>query len=152
VDFPHPRAGGSEKRINLGFQVTKHPFLIENNENHIIRHPLNRERQTILKDSVLKKCLNMDTHVHLFLTGGAGIGKTFTAKTLFQILIRIYDSNNSSDPMKPKGIIVAYTGKDAYNVGGTTIHYAFLMPFNKSHFLPLSKEMLDALSKIYDKL
>jgi hypothetical protein len=73
-------------------------------------------------------------------------------KALFQMLIRIYDSNNSSDPMKPKGLIVAYTGKTAYNVGGTTIHYAFLMPFNKSHFLPLRKEMLDILSKLYDKL
>jgi hypothetical protein len=73
-------------------------------------------------------------------------------KALFQMLIRIYDSNNSSDPMKPKGLIVAYTGKAAYNAGGTTVHSAFLMPFNKSQFLPLSKEMLDTLSKIYDEL
>jgi hypothetical protein len=34
--------------------------------------------------------------------------------------------------MKPKGLIVAYKGKAAYNAGGTTIHSAFLMPFNKS--------------------
>jgi hypothetical protein len=60
--------------------------------------------------------------------------------------------DNSSDPMKPKGIIVAYTEKDAYNAGGTTIHSAFFMPFNKSQFLPLIKEMLDTLSKIYEKL
>jgi hypothetical protein len=26
------------------------------------------------------------------------------------------------------------------------------MPFNKSHFLPLNKEMLDTLSNIYEKL
>jgi hypothetical protein len=53
--------------------------------------------------------------------------------------------------MKPKGLIVA-TRKDAYNASGTTIHSAFLMPFNKSQFLPLSKEMLDTLSNIYDEL
>jgi hypothetical protein len=92
---------------------------------------------------VLKKCLSMHTLVHLFLTGGAETGKTFTAKALFQMLIQIYESNNSSDPMKPKGLIVAYIGKDAYNAGGTTVHSAFFMPFNKSRFLPLSKEMLD---------
>jgi hypothetical protein len=107
--------------------------------------------QTILKDIALKKHLNMDTHVHLFLIGGAGTGKTFIAKALFQMIIQIYDSNNSSDPMKPKGLIVAYTGKNAYNAGGTTIHSTFLMPFNKS-LLPLSKEMLDTLSKIYEEL
>jgi hypothetical protein len=44
ADLPHPQAGGIEKCINLGFQVTKHPFLIENNEYHIIKHLLNREQ------------------------------------------------------------------------------------------------------------
>jgi hypothetical protein len=110
---------------------------------------LNREQQAILKDNAMKKCLNMHTLVHLFLTSGA---KTFAMKALFQMLIRIYDSNSSTDPMKPKGLIISYTGKAAYNAGGTTIHSVFLMPFNKSHFLPLSKEMLDTLYKIYDKL
>jgi hypothetical protein len=93
---------------------------------------LNREQQAILKDTAIKKCLNMHTHVHLFFTGEAGTCNTFTAKALFQMLIRIYDSNNSFDPMKPKGLIVSYTGKVAYNADGTTVHSAFFMPFNKS--------------------
>ena len=54
--------------------------------------------------------------------------------------------------MKWKVLIIAYTCKAAYNVGGTTIHSAMLMPFNNSHFLPLSKELLDTLSKLYDGL
>ena len=54
--------------------------------------------------------------------------------------------------MKSKGLIVVYTEKVAYNAGGTTVHSAFLMPFNKSQFLPLSKEMLDTLSKLYEEL
>ena len=94
----------------------------------------------------------MDTPVELFLTGGAGTSKTFIVKALFQMLIGIYDSNNSSDPMKSKGLIVAYTGNTTYNAGGTIVHFAFLMPFNKSQFLPLSKEMLDTLSKLYEEL
>jgi hypothetical protein len=88
----------------------------------------------------------------VLLTGRAGTCNTFTAKALFQILIRIYDSKNSYDPMKPKGLIVAYTGKVAYNAGGTIVHSRFCMPFNKSRFLPLNKEMLDTLSKIYEEL
>ena len=54
--------------------------------------------------------------------------------------------------MKPKILIVSYTGKVAYNASGTMVHFAFLMPFNKSQFLPLRKEMLDTLSKIYEEL
>ena len=46
----------------------------------------------------------------------------------------------------------AYTGKYSYNAGGKTIYSTLLMPFNKSHFLPLNKEMLDTLSKLYDEL
>ena len=71
VDLPRPPAGGGEKCINIGFQVTKHPFLIENNEYHRIRRLLNQEQQTIVKDIVVKKCLNMDTPLHLFLTSRA---------------------------------------------------------------------------------
>ena len=68
------------------------------------------------------------------------------------MLIRIYDSQNTTDPMKPKGLILAYTGKAAYNAGGTTIHSALLMPFNKSQLFSLSKEVLDNLSKLYQEL
>jgi hypothetical protein len=152
ADFPRPPMTESEKCINLGFQVTKYSFLIENNEYHRTRRMLNHEQQTILKDISLKKWLNMNSPVHVFLTARVGTCKTFTGKALLQMLIRIYDSNNCSDLMKPKGLIVAYTGKVAYNVGGTTIHSSFLMPFNKSQFLPLSKEMLHTLSKIYEEL
>jgi hypothetical protein len=54
--------------------------------------------------------------------------------------------------LKPKGLIVTYTGKASYNTSGKTIHFAFLMPFNKSQFIPLSREMLDTLSKFYHEL
>jgi hypothetical protein len=94
----------------------------------------------------------MNNPVHVFLTTRAGTSKTFAAKALFQMIIRVYDSNNCSDPMKPKGLIVAYIGKATYNAGGTIVHSAFLIPFNKSQFLPLSKETLDTLSKIYEEI
>jgi Cdc6-like AAA superfamily ATPase len=136
-----------KKSINLGFQVKNHPFFLENEEYYRIRRMLNREQQEIVKDIAFKKCSDMHTPLYLFLTGGAGTGKTFTTKVIFQMLIRIYDAYNTNDPLKPKGLILAYTGKATYNAGGTTIHSALLMPFNKSHFLPLSKEMLDTLSK-----
>ena len=71
-DFPCPRATAIEKRINLVFQVTKNHFFIENNKYYRVRILLNREQQEILKDIAMKKCLNMHTLVHLFLTCGAG--------------------------------------------------------------------------------
>jgi hypothetical protein len=54
ADLPCPRAAAIEKRINLGFQVTKYPFFIENNEYYRVRRLLNREQQTIIKDIAIK--------------------------------------------------------------------------------------------------
>ncbi|KAH9289470.1 hypothetical protein KI387_033587, partial [Taxus chinensis] len=79
-------------------------------------------------------------------------GKTFTAKMIFETLIRIYSNSTKSDPLKPKGLILAFTGKAAYNAGGTTFHSALLLPFNKSLLTPLGAERLDTLSKHYQQL
>jgi exonuclease III len=151
-DLKCPQDSLLKRTINLGFQVTDHPLFLDNEEYYRLRRSLNKEQQAIVKDIALKKSMDIQKPLHLFLTGGAGTGKTFTAKTLFQMLIRIYDAHNTIDPLKPKGLILAYTGKAAYNAGGTTIHSALLMPFNKSHFLPLGKDMLDTLSKLYQEL
>jgi hypothetical protein len=137
--FPCRQESNMKKSINLCFQVKNHPFFLENEEYCKIRRMLNREQQEIVKDIAFKKQSDMHTPLYLFLTSGVGTWKFFTTKVLFQMLIRIYDAYNTNDPMKLRGLILAYTCKVAYNVDGTTIHSTLLMPFNKSHFLPLSK-------------
>ena len=44
-----------QKKINLGFQVIEHPFLLENMEYYKIRRILNREQQAIVKEIAMKK-------------------------------------------------------------------------------------------------
>ena len=90
--------------------------------------------------------------MYLFLTGGAGTGKTFTGKAIFQSLVRYYNSRMQYDPLQLKGLITAYTGKAAFNAGGVTLHSAFYMPFDKSKYLPLSTEKLDTLTKHFQQL
>lgn len=90
--------------------------------------------------------------MHLFLTGGADTGKTFTAKAIYQGLLCIYNNSINSDPDKRKGLLLAFTGKAAYNLGGTTLYSTFLLPFKRSTFAPLSSERLDALTKQYQQL
>jgi len=65
------------------------------------------------------------------LTGAVGIGKTHTAKAIFQSLIRTHNEALPYNPSQLIGIITAYTGKVAFNVGGVTLHYAFYFPFKK---------------------
>jgi len=147
LDLQYAGGKSSKRTNNLGFQVARHLFLLENSEYYRLRRMLNREQQAIIKDVILKKLRDMQTPLYLFLMGGVGTKKPFTKKIIFQMLILIHDANNTTNPLKPKGLIVTYTGKS-----GTTIHFSFLMPFNKSQFIPLSREMLDTLSKIYQEL
>ena len=86
------------------------------------------------------------------MIAGAGTSKTFTAKAIFQSLVRMYNNMNEYDPTKLKGIITAYTGKATFNAGGVTLHFALSMSFNKSEYLPLNNEKLDTLTKHYQQL
>ena len=73
-------------------------------------------------------------------------------KVIYQALLRIYNKNIDNDLDKPKGLVVAYAGKVAYNIGGVTIHSAFHISFNKSKFIPLNSDILDKMSKYYAQL
>ena len=44
-----------------------------------------------MKDILTNKKSEPNKPLHSFLTGGAGTGKTFTAKALFQSLVRFYN-------------------------------------------------------------
>ena len=48
---------------------------------------LNREQQAIVKDIALKKCINIDKPLYLFLRDGVGTGNTRTSKVIFQMLM-----------------------------------------------------------------
>jgi len=61
--------------------------------------------------------------LYLFLIGGVGIEKTFREKVIFQMLMQLYDAHNTTDPLKPKALILTYIVKTTYDAGGTTIHY-----------------------------
>ena len=56
-----------------------------------------------------------------FVSGGAGAGKSYLLKCLFQALYRLLESPYN-DPEKPTVAIAAYTGVAARNVGGATLH------------------------------
>ena len=146
----------SKKNIKLDksrpYHIVKQPNILENAEFFAIRRQLNQEQARIVKDVLRKKKCDPNKPIHLFLTGGAGTGKTFTAKAIFQSLVRYYNAEMDYDPLQLKGLITAYTGKAAFNAGGVTLHFAFYMPFNKSNYLPLNSEKLDTLTKHFQQL
>ena len=78
------------------------------------------------------------TSLHLFISGGAGTGKSHLIKALYQT-IQITLRKEGETPDLPKVLLLAPTGPAAFNIQGMTIHSALLISVlhskgkNKSH-------------------
>ena len=73
-----------------------------------------------------------DTPFYTFLTGGAGVGKSHVTKALYQAVIKHLNMRAGDDFNKIRAILLAPTGKAAYNIQGKTIHSTFNIPANQN--------------------
>ena len=68
----------------------------------------------------------------LFLSGGAGVGKSHVISALFQTLQRYFSSEPGHSPNHLEILICAPTGRAAYHVNGSTLHSLFGILPNKT--------------------
>ena len=64
---------------------------------------------------------------NIFLSGGAGVGKSFLVNVITEYLKRILRYPNQTLD-EPSVLVTASTGKAATNINGTTLHSAFHLP------------------------
>nr|XP_034322603.1 ATP-dependent DNA helicase pif1-like [Crassostrea gigas] len=62
--------------------------------------------------------------MHIFITGGAGTGKSHLIKTIHYEASRLFEKTLPS-PNAISVILTAFTGTAAFNIGGNTIHHVF---------------------------
>ncbi|OBZ80775.1 hypothetical protein A0J61_11176, partial [Choanephora cucurbitarum] len=98
--------------------------------NHVIEH-IRHNKEWFAGPAPLK----------LFVTGGAGTGKSMLIKTLYQALIRHYDDDTNRDFNSPTVLLTAPTGKAAFNINGQIVRSAFHLPVNHSELNELSSEV-----------
>lgn len=85
---------------------------------------------------------------HIFLTGGAGVGKSHLLRAIVQTATRLLKRNNQVD--EAHVLVCAPTGAAAYNVSGYTIHSSFHLPLHtksSDDYIPLSDEKLAAVKE-----
>ena len=115
---------------------------------------LNAEQKPV-HQFVLEWCTNMSLtyktakrpdSFHLFLTGGAGVGKSHVIKTIVQTARRRLNVGQSEDDVTI--MVCAYMGSAAFNVEGYTLHSSFHLPLNESKqndYIRLSNEQLSTM-------
>ena len=96
---------------------------------------------------LLHKIKTTDEPIYCFLSGGGGVGKSHLTKALYQAALKYYNSRAGFDFGKISVLLLAPTGKAAYNIQGNTIHSTLVIPASKSlrNYKPLDASRLNTL-------
>lgn len=107
--------------------------------------PLNQQHIQFIYN-VVHQIKTSDKPVVYFLSGGAGVGKSFVTKARYQMILKFYNRRPGDDFTTPKVLLVAPTGKAAYHINGNTIHSTLRIPCNQSlQFRSLESSSLNTL-------
>ncbi|XP_060596137.1 uncharacterized protein LOC132750210 [Ruditapes philippinarum] len=85
---------------------------------------------------------------HIFLTGGAGVGKSFLVRTIVQTVKRLFQRDNQIEDVHV--LVCAPTGAAAYQIAGHTCHSLFQLPVgtkSDEDYIPLSRERLASMKE-----
>ena len=94
-----------------------------------------------------------DDPIRLFLSGGAGVGKSIVTNALYEALIRYLNSIKGENPDNVKVVKTAPTGKAAFNINGNTLHSAFKIPANRGfEYCALDSDRLNTIRTQLKKL
>lgn len=89
---------------------------------HIVQ-TLNKEQKEFFYH-VLHLIKTSEEPFYCFLSGGAGVGKSHVTKALYQAALKYYNTRPEINFNETNVLMLAPTGKAAYNIKGNTIHNA----------------------------
>ena len=89
-----------------------------------------------------------------FIDGGAGTGKSYVLKAIYQGLNKLLNQKPGQQTNDLTTLLIAPTGKAAHNIKGHTIHSAFHIPANQSlyNYTKLSWDNLNTYRSKYHNL
>ena len=104
------------------------------------------QKQELFFNHILHWIKTKSDPLYIFLSGGAGVGKSILLKTLYQGVLKALNHRRSENPDSMKILLCAPTGKAAHNIGGSTIHSAFHIRASQGYnFKALDLQQLNTL-------
>ena len=112
------------------------------------------EKQYVFFSYIKREGLPDTKQILTCLHGGAGTGKYHVLSAIYQGLYRLFNKEPGQQVDDIITLLIAPTGKAAYNIEGTTIHSVFHIPANQplSTYNKLSWDTLNTLRAKYINL
>ena len=108
------------------------PNILDNTELIKLINSLNCKKYEFFLYIMQQQLHNEDQQTLVCLHGGAGTGKSYALKAIYQGLNKILNQKPGQQTNDLTTLLIAPTGKAAHNIKGHTIHAAFHVPANQS--------------------
>ncbi|XP_078312811.1 uncharacterized protein LOC144619258 [Crassostrea virginica] len=144
----------------ISYSIEMRPGVLPDKDFHDLVLTLNEKQRDVFQHllkwcsdiSISRKTGKTPEQICLFVSGGAGTGKSHLISALYQMAIRtLHVQGDNPDDIRIS--LVAPTGTAAHNISGTTIHSAFLLPLGQTKsILRLSDDKRNGLRSKAGKL
>ena len=149
----------SDMNIEQGYATSSSKELnikgaIPTDKYHDLIRSLNKE-QKLYFDHILRWFTTKSDPLYNFVTSGAGFGKSYLLKAIYQGLIRLLSQQSLGEDLSTTtALLVAFTGKASFNIAGNTIHSTFGIPVSQNlrNYKPLSSSVLNTYQANYNRV
>ena len=106
------------------------PHIMTDEKYYELLGQLNRKQEEFHTHIIHQAALGSE-QVLCALHGGAGTGKSTVTRAIYQELYRLLNKHSGDDFSVSHVLLIAPTGRTAYNIHGCTIHCAFMIAANQ---------------------
>ena len=140
--FLEPDHTSNLYQVDIGPLLGIRPVHIEPDDVNLIPNIMTDEKYYELLGQLNRKQEEFHTHIMQKVTqgseqvlcalhGGGGTGKSTVTRAIYQGLYRLLNKHTGDDFSVSHALVVAPTGRAAYNIHGCTIHHAFMIAANQ---------------------